>query len=302
MEIKFKKILLILLISTSAFAVDESCMNKALDGIERVAKLPPGADDFFRKRMQASMGLDPSVSQVEILIRADRKIKVGSKADGEKILRESGLFTEDQIKKIASNDLNSPTLAATANSVSLAPRDVANIDGPKAPPPVNSQGSAPRVDTPSAKLADAMETGRDVQKAFQQSQAEVRQIISKTGGNNLSVDQLADFSTRGLPPSEAVKYMKSAVTNDADFTKAAAAIDRKIASVSSNTQGNYSAAQMQAVKVEMMEAYYAQKFKVKPGYSIIDAIDDDALEKLQAAQQKLEELKKRKSGYWPTGS
>lgn len=291
---------MILIFSISAFAVDEGCLNKALDEIEKkMATLPQGADDFLRKQGKALIGTDPSKEQVIEMNKAYKKIKAGRPEEAVEALRSSGKFTEEQIQRLTKNgalaDMNA------GKDVVLAPREVASTGANKpAQPPAASQSSTPRTDTPSAQLADAMNTGRDVQGAFQKSQAEVNQIIAKTGGNNLSVDQLADFSTRGLKPEDAVKYMKGAVTNEADFNKAMATLDRKIASVGSGAQAEYSAAQMQALKVQAMEAYYAQKFKVKPGYSVIDALDDEASDAFSAANERLAQLQNAKNKKnWP---
>ncbi len=304
LETKIINLIVILFISINSFAVDEGCLKKAIDGIEAsVVKLPPGADDFFRKRMKVIDGSDPTLLQVEALVKANKKLGL-DKAAGEKILRDSGQFTEEQIQKIVANSgsgFNSPELSQKAANVAIAAREVpAPTDALKTTPPPTSQSSAPRTDTPSAQLADAMNTGKDVQGAFQRSREEVNQIMAKTGGNNLSVDQLADFSTRGLKTDDAVLRMKSALSNEADFNKAMSTIDRKIASVGSGPQAEYSAAQMQELKVKAMEAYYAQKFKVKPGYSVIEALDDDAADAFSAANERLAQLQNAKNKKnWP---
>jgi hypothetical protein len=300
LETKILNSIIILFLSVSAHAVDEGCLNKALTEIEKkFASLPPGADDFFRKQSKALIGHDPSPEQVVALEKAYKKMKGGKSEEAAQILRDSK-FSEEEVKKLTKNDaLKDMTVG---QGVTLAPREVASAAPAKTAPPAASQSSAPRMDTPSAQLADAMNTGKDVQAAFQKSKAEVNQIISKTGGNNLSVEQLAEFSTRGLSPDDAVKYMKGAVTNEADFNKAISTLDRRIASVGSGAQAEYSAAQMQELRVKTMEAYYAQKYKVKPGYSVIEALDDADSDAFSAANEKLAQLLNAKNKKnWPTG-
>ncbi len=273
---------------------------------ESPTKLPPGADDYFRKRMKAAFDIDPSLEQVEVLVRANKYL-AHNPDKAIDILKQSGL-SDEQIKKIVKDKALEGDIRAKADAIVLTPRPEPIIpDAAKPPPLVTSQGTAPSTVSASAKLKEAFEAqdAKRIQDAYNASQAEVRQVVDRVGGAKLSVDNLADFSTRGLPAPEAAKYAAAQLSSDADFTKALASIDRRVSESSKKIyQGDYEAAQLLQMKLEMMENYYTKKFGIKPGYfdggSLWDK-NEQAGEAYSAVAEELAKLQKKKNVRWPTG-
>jgi hypothetical protein len=244
--------------------------------------LPPGADDFFRSRILAAFGREPSLEEVRALIKARTFLTVDPEKSAQ-ILRSAG-FAENDIKIIVNEKkLEDSEIINKARGITLSPR----LD-------------------PVDQLKNAMENRgpEEVRVAYAASKTEVERIIQKSGGQSMSVDQLSDLATRGLSPADAAKYAVNNTKNDADLLSTLASLDRKIAANSGKgIQGDFSAAQIQEMKYELMQKYYAQKFNVKSGYSILDTVwdkDEAAGELLSAAAAKLDELRKKRHKLWPS--
>lgn len=287
-------------------SVDISILMRTGITGESAIKIPPGADDYFRKRMKVAFDIDPSLEQVDALVRADRHLAHNPDKSID-ILKQSG-FSDEQIKKIVKEKALKEQLPEKANSIILTPRpDPAAVAAAKPPPAVTSQSSAPSTVSASAKLKDAFETQdtRKIQEAYSASQAEVRQVVDRVGGTKLSVDNLVDFSTRGLPAEEAAKYAAAQLSTDADFAKALGSIDRRVSEAAKKSyQGDFEATKLLEMKLALMENYYSKKFGIKPGYfdggSLWDK-SEQAGEAYSAAAETLANLQKKKNAKWPTG-
>jgi hypothetical protein len=280
-------------------------MRSGITG-ESPINLPPGADDYFRKRMQAAFDIDPSIEQVEVLVRAN-KYWAHKPEKAIEILKASG-FSDEVINKIVKDKALEGSIKAKADTIELIPRPEKVVAVPVKPPPaVTSQSTAPQNASAAATLKSAFES-QDTEKiaaAYKASKTEVDKVINKVGADKLSIDNLADFSTRGLSPSEAGKYAASKLKNDSDFAEALAKIDKRMADSSKKIfEGGFEAAQLQTMKVELMERYYSTKFGIKPGWFDGQTLWDKSEEAAEAynnAAKILADLLEKRTSRWPTG-
>ncbi len=256
------------------------------------------ASDYIRKASYVGLnGKKLNDAQVQAIW----DVSTMKASDASEILKKTGGFSDDEINFIANRKLNNVSpeqMKAVKPSDLTAEAKPLNVETPVKSVPNN----APRTDTASAKFISSFDRGEtEIIKAFQESRSEIKGILSRTDSSNFSVDQVADFATRGLTPKEAVPLLKNVSQNEASYKNALKTIDSKVAELqkSSAMQADYSAAQLQELKTELMVDFYEKKYK-KDFFDIdLDELDPAGYASYSKAQEQLTVLKKKKKKWWP---